>query len=77
MSNNMKLLILIILTSIISRLHIWDLDKNYKRLLEEKQEKSTEEYIYKYLYNLSKIQAKTDYCYFIAIIIVVLLFFKI
>ncbi|MEW9097026.1 MAG: hypothetical protein AB2417_18270 [Clostridiaceae bacterium] len=74
MSINIKLLILIILAGVIFRLHIWELNKSYKRLLEEKQENSTED-IFKYLYDLSKIQANSNFNYFLLIVGALLLLF--
>ncbi|AVP55912.1 hypothetical protein K144313037_p10540 (plasmid) [Clostridium tetani] len=71
MFDNGNSLILIILASILCRIDMWRINKNYNKLLDEKEED-----IYEYLYNLSKIQVESNCSYFFLMLIALLLLFK-
>ncbi|KGI36373.1 hypothetical protein DP153_03845 [Clostridium tetani] len=71
MFDNRNLLILIILASILCRIDMWRINKNYNKLLDAKEED-----IYEYLYNLSKIQVESNCTYFFLMLIALLLLFK-
>lgn len=71
MFDNGNSLILIILASILCRIDMWCINKNYNKLLDEKEED-----IYEYLYNLSKIQVESNCSYFFLMLIALLLLFK-
>lgn len=71
MFDNGNSLILIILASVVCRIDIWRINKNYNKLLDKKKED-----IYEYLYNLSKIQVESNCSYFFLMLIALLLLFK-
>ncbi|RXI49618.1 hypothetical protein DP124_12915 [Clostridium tetani] len=71
MFDNGNSLILIILASILCRIDMWRINKNYNKLLDEKEED-----IYEYLYSLSKIQVESNCSYFFLMLIALLLLFK-
>ncbi|BDR65743.1 hypothetical protein K144316041_p10620 (plasmid) [Clostridium tetani] len=71
MFDNGNSLILIILASVVCRIDIWRINKNYNKLLDDKEED-----IYEYLYNLSKIQVESNCTYFFLMLIALLLLFK-
>lgn len=71
MFDNGNSLILIILASVVCRIDMWRINKNYNKLLDDKEED-----IYEYLYNLSKIQVESNCTYFFLMLIALLLLFK-
>lgn len=71
MFDNGNSLILIILASVVCRIDMWRINKNYNKLLDKKEED-----IYEYLYNLSKIQVESNCTYFFLMLIALLLLFK-
>ncbi|KHO31636.1 hypothetical protein OR62_14130 (plasmid) [Clostridium tetani] len=71
MFDNGNSLILIILASVVCRIDMWRINKNYNKLLDEKEDD-----IYEYLYNLSKIQVESNCTYFFLMLITLLLLFK-